>query len=177
MRFVKIAAAQWIASARPSASAWLETSMTQCVSPAARIAANVACRSIASGVVRATACSAPPIDRRHRAEQAGRLARGLEQRAHEVGRRRLAVRAGDADRAQRRGRVAVQARGGGRHRGAHVVDDDLRHAEAERVVDDERGRAARDGVGGEVVAVAGEAAHAEEDRAGRRPGGCRRRAR
>ena len=60
MRFVKIAAAQWIASARCSASAWLETSMTQCVSPASRIAANAACRSIASGVVRATSCSTPP---------------------------------------------------------------------------------------------------------------------
>ena len=60
MRFVKIAAAQWIASARCSASAWLETSMTQCVSPASRIAANAACSSIASGVVRATSCSMPP---------------------------------------------------------------------------------------------------------------------
>ena len=67
--------------------------MTQCVSPASRIAANVACRSIASGVVRATVVLVAADDRGHRAEQAARLARRLQQRAHEVGRRRLAVRA------------------------------------------------------------------------------------
>ena len=106
MRFVKIAAAQWIASARPSASAWLETSMTQCVSPASRIAANAACRSIASGVVRSDLVLDAPDDGLHGPEQPGRLARGLEQRAHEVGARRLAVGPGDADRlaASRSGR-------------------------------------------------------------------------
>ena len=66
---------------------------------------------------------------------------------------------------QARRRVAVEARGGGRHRGADVVDDDLGHAEAERALDDERDRAARDRVGGEVVAVAREARDAEEQRA------------
>ena len=63
-------------------------------------------------------------------------------------------------------RVAVEARGGAGHRGAHVVDEHLGHAEAERALDDERGRAARHGVGGEVVPVAGEAGDAEEQRAG-----------
>jgi hypothetical protein len=63
----------------------------------------------------------------------------------------------------------VQASGGGRHRRAHVLDDDLRHGEAERMVDDERDRPAGDRVGGEVVAVAREAAHAEEHGALRDP--------
>ena len=67
-------------------------------------------------------------DRGHGAEQAGRRPARLEQRAHEEGRRRLAVGAGDPDRGQPRGRVAGQRGGGGRHRGAHVVDEDLRHA-------------------------------------------------
>ena len=49
---------------------------------------------------------------------------------------------------------------------ADVVDQHLGHAEAERPLDDERGGAARHRVGGEVVPVAGEAGHAEEQRAG-----------
>ena len=60
----------------------------------------------------------------------------------------------------------MEARGGDRHRGAHVGDLNLRHAEAERPRDHERRRAARDGVGRELVAVAREAGHAEEQRSG-----------
>ena len=60
MRLVKIATAQWIASARCSASAWEETSIAQAASPPASIAANVACSSIASGVVRTVGCCSPP---------------------------------------------------------------------------------------------------------------------
>ena len=60
MRLVKIAADQWIASARCRDSAWLETSMTTASSPAASMSAKVRCRSMASGVVRATACCSPP---------------------------------------------------------------------------------------------------------------------
>ena len=58
----------------------------------------------------------------------------------------------------------MEAGRGDGHRGAHVVDDHLGHAEAERALDDERGGAARHRVGGEVVPVAGEAGHAEEQR-------------
>ena len=167
VRLVKTAADQWMASARCRASAWLETSMTTASSPAASMSAKVRCRSMASGVVRATACCSPPTIGGHRAEQAGRAPARLQQRAHEEGRRRLAVGAGDPDRGQPRGGVAGQRGGGGRHRGAHVVDEDLGHAALQRALDDERHRAARDRVVGEVVAVAREARHAEEQRARR----------
>ena len=46
----------------------------------------------------------------------------LQQRAGEERGRRLAVGAGDAGDAQRRRRIAVEARGGQRHRGPHVLD-------------------------------------------------------
>ena len=49
---------------------------------------------------------------------------------------------------------------------ADVLDLHLGHAEPERPRDHERRRAALDRVGGEVVAVAGEAGHAEEQVAG-----------
>jgi hypothetical protein len=60
LRLVKTAAAQWIASARPSSSACDETSIAQARSPASTMRAKVAWRSIASGVVRSTASSRPP---------------------------------------------------------------------------------------------------------------------
>ena len=100
------------------------------------------------------------------AEQPARPPGRLEQRADEERRGRLAVGAGDPDDRQPRRRIAVEARRGERHRGADVLDHDLRHAEPERPRDDERRRAARDGVGREVVAVAGEPRDAEEQRAG-----------
>ena len=69
------------------------------------------------------------------------------------------------------GRRAVgspwNARRRARHRGADVVDPHLGHAEPERPRDDQRGRAPRDRVRREVVPVAREAGHAEEQRAGR----------
>ena len=102
----------------------------------------------------------------HAAEQAARPAGGLEQLAHEMRRRRLAAGAGDADHRQLGRRVAVEARRGARHRGAHVVDSNLRHAQAERPLNDQRGGAARHRIRCEVVAVAGEPGHAEEQRPG-----------
>ena len=166
VRLVNTAAATWIPSARRSSSACEEISIAHASSPASTIAANVRWRSIASGVVRTTGCSTPPITDLTVPEQAAAAVGGLQQRAHEERRRRLAVGAGDADDRQPRRRVAVEARRGDRHRGADVVDLHLGHAEAERPRDHERGRAALDGVGGEVVAVAGEAGHAEEQEAG-----------
>jgi hypothetical protein len=106
----------------------------------------------------------PRDDRADGPEQPGGQATGLEQRADEEGGRGLAVRAGDPDGPQRGGRVAVEPRGGRRHRRADVADDDLGHPEAERALHDERGGAAGDGVGREVVTVAREPRHAEEDR-------------
>ncbi len=62
MRLVNTATAQWIASARCSASACEETSIAQAVSPPLSISAKVAWSSIASGVVRSVARSAPPTN-------------------------------------------------------------------------------------------------------------------
>ena len=103
-------------------------------------------------------------DRGHGAEQPGAPTTRLEQRAHEEGRRRLAVGPRDPDRRQPRCRVAGQGGGGGCHRGAHVVDEDLWDRGAQRPLHDERHRAARDRVVGVVVAVAREARHTEEQR-------------
>ena len=68
--------------------------------------------------------------------------------------------------AQRGRGVPVEAGGGGRHRGAHVLDLDLRHAGVDRPRDDQRRGAARHRVGREVVPVAREPGHAEEQGAG-----------
>ena len=111
VRFVNAATSQWIASARCSASACEETSITHGV-VAARRASRRTCaagRSPRASCAR-VGCSAPPTIDGHRAEQPGAAAAGLQQRAHEEGRRRLAVRAGDAD-------DAAAARSG-RRRGA-----------------------------------------------------------
>ena len=54
---------------------------------------------------------------------------------------------------------------------AHVVDEDLRDAQPERPLHDQRDGAARDRLGREVVPVAGEARDAEEERARRHGAG------
>jgi hypothetical protein len=111
----------------------------------------------------------PADPRGDRAEQPGLQPSGLEQRADDEARRGLAVGPGDADDRQPVGRVAVEARGGRRHRRADGGDAHLGHAEAERALDDERGGAPGDGVEREVVAVAREARNAEEERSGLDP--------
>ena len=93
----------------------------------------------------------------------------VEDGAQEKGRRRLAVRsrhAGDLERARR---LAEEDVGGDRHRRAGVLDDELRHLELERALDDERDGTGRHGLGGEVVPVGPRAGHAEEHRARRDP--------
>ena len=60
MRFVKTATSNSTSAVRRSASACEDTSMTQARSPESSIARKVACRSIASGVVRTTSLSSPP---------------------------------------------------------------------------------------------------------------------
>ena len=53
-----------------------------------------------------------------------------------------------------------------RHRRARVRDDELRHREVERALDDERDRAVRDRLRREIVAVGALARDAEEERPG-----------
>ena len=166
LRLVNAATAKRTPSTRCSSSACEETSIAHAASPAASIAANV---RLQVDRLRRRADRGPLVtadDRAHAPEQAAADARGLEQLAQQERRGRLPARARDADDLERRRRVAVEARGGGGHRGADVVDEHLGHAEAERPVDDERGGAALHGVGGEVVPVAGEAGDAEEQRPG-----------
>ena len=138
----------------------------------------VACRSIASGVVRSTCSSAPPTIRFTVPSRPGLDARALEDVADQEGRRRLAVRARDARDPQLGGRVAVEARRGVRHRRAGVADDRLDHVRLEV----ERGarRRRRDAPAwtaqrGELVAVGGVARGSQKKRAPGPPCGCRRR--
>ncbi len=63
VRLVNTLTSKWIASARRRTSACEETSITQALSPASSMRANVACRSIASGVVRSTSSTSPPTTR------------------------------------------------------------------------------------------------------------------
>ena len=63
VRLVNTRQAKRMPDARPSSSACEETSIAQALSPASTIARKVACRSIASGVVRSTSSSRPPTTR------------------------------------------------------------------------------------------------------------------
>src|SRR2546422_3979873 len=63
--------------------------------------------------------------------------------------------------------MAEEAGGRRRPRSSHERHDDLRHAEAEGTLDDDRPSASLHGVLGEVVAIAVEAAHTEKEGAGR----------
>src|ERR1044071_7684793 len=60
-RLVNAPTANRVPLARPSASAWLDTSIGTCVTPRSSITANSACRSGASGVVNALASRSPAI--------------------------------------------------------------------------------------------------------------------
>ncbi len=105
----------------------------------------------------------PADDRGDRAEQSALLAhRLLQQGAHEVGRRRLAVRSRDADDAQLRGRIAVEARRDRGHRRARRADQHFRHAELQASLHDQRRRARLECLLRELVPVALKAADAEE---------------
>ena len=162
MRLVKIAAATWIA-VRPPQLERVRGDLHRAGAVAA--VEHLAERALEVDRLGRGADGRPLLAGDHRGhgpEQAGLAPGRLEQRADEERRRGLAVRPRDADYGQPARGVAVEARGGDRHRGADVVDLDLGHAEAERPGDDERRRPARDRVGREVVAVAGEAGDAEE---------------
>ena len=166
VRLVNTAAATWIPSARRSSSACEEISIAHASSPASAIAANVRWRSIASGVVRTTGCSTPPItDLTVPSRPQRRSAASSSERTRNAVVVLPLVPVMPTTRQPRR-RIAVEARRGHRHRGADVVHLHLGHAEAERARDHQRGGPALDGVGGEVMAVTGEAGHAEEQEPG-----------
>ena len=97
----------------------------------------------------------PPADaRRDRADHAGREPGGLEGRNGEIGRRRLAVGAGDADHRQLVRRIAVPPRGGTGQRGSRGGDHELRRGDpGHRPLDDHARRARLDRRRHEVVAV------------------------
>ena len=98
------------------------------------------------------------------AEQAGLVPGGLEQVPDEERGRRLAVRAGDAHHVEPGGRISVEASRRGAHGGAHVVDHDLRDAQVQPALGDERHRAPFHGLGSELVPVTREARHAKKQR-------------
>ena len=100
-----------------------------------------------------------------RPEQARAPPGGGEDREQEEARRRLPARAGDADHLELPGRLAEEHVRRGRHRRARVADDDLRHGQVERALDDERDRSALHRLRREVVAVDARARHGEEERA------------
>ena len=88
------------------------------------------------------------------AEQPARALRGIQHGRQQQRRRRLAVRAGDADDGELAARVAVERGGQPRHALAGVVAQDLRHAEVGQLALDEQCHGTvRDGGGSEVVAV------------------------
>src|SRR5581483_2487678 len=98
-----------------------------------------------------------------RPEQARPPAGGGEDGEEEERRGRLAARAGDADDLELARRLAEEDVRRRRHRGAGVADDDLRHVELERPLDDERDGAVLDRLLREVVPVRPLPGDAEED--------------
>ena len=52
---------EWVPATRPSARAWLETSIAAAVTPRSAMVASSACRSVASGVVSSLAATSAPI--------------------------------------------------------------------------------------------------------------------
>ena len=97
-------------------------------------------------------------------QQTGLASVRLQQRLDQECRGRLAVGAGHADRLKARGRVAVKGRRGRRHRRPDARHSDLWNAQIEGTLDDQRRGAPGDRVGRELMTVAGEPGHAEEQR-------------
>ena len=113
---------------------------------------------------RAPLAADPHLDR---AEQAWTAAGGSEDRVEQERRRRLPVRprhARDLELARRPAEEDVRRQ---RHRDARVRDDELRHVQVERALDDERHGAGGDRSGGEIVAVGPLARDADEERSRR----------
>ena len=101
----------------------------------------------------------------HGAKQPTALAGGFQQRAHEMGARRLAVGARDADDVQACGRLAVETCSERSHRSPGRAHQQLGNTQSKRALDDQRRRPRRHRLRGEIVAVALVARNAEEQRA------------
>ena len=164
VRLVNTLTANVMPSARPSSSACEDTSIAHAWSPRLRMRTNVSCRSMASPVVRTASSSSPPTTCLTVPSRPVCRPAGLQHVAHQERRGGLAVGAGDARHLQLGGGVAEEGGGHRAHRGPDVVDHHLGHAQAERALAHQRGRAALHGVGGEIVAVDLEAGHTEEER-------------
>ena len=106
-----------------------------------------------------------------RAEQTGLAPVGLEQRSHQEGGGRFAIRPRDTHRLQGVCRVAVERGSGGGHGRADALHPYLRDGQVQWPLDDERHGTPGDRLGGKVVPVSAEAGHTEEQRAGR-DGAC-----
>ena len=130
VRLVNSATSKWIASARCSDSACEETSIAQARSPASSIRRKVACRSIASGVVRSTSSSTPPTTCFTVPSSPHGDPRRLEDLPDQERRGRLPVGPGDPHHPQLRRRVALEPRRQRRHRRPRVRDHHLRHRQA-----------------------------------------------
>ena len=129
VRLVKTPAANVIASTRRSDRACDDTSIAQARQPRrpSRAASPAAPAPPASCASRHADLIANAVS--DRAEEAAAKVGGVEDRRHEVRRRRLAVRAGDADDLHLAARMAVERRGEHGERQPRVVDnrpDDLR---------------------------------------------------
>ena len=164
VRFVKIAAAKWMPSARPSCER-VRGDLDR-AGPVAAVEHRAEVRLQVDRLGgRPSGSSLDPTDHRlDSPQQAAARARvgRLQQRRQEERRRRLPVRPGHAHDPQLGARIAVEADRRRAHRGARGGHQHLGHPEPERALDDERRRAARERLRGEVVPVALEARHAEE---------------
>ncbi len=133
---------------------------------ASSIALNVRWRSIASGVVRTTSCSTPPMTLLTvPSSPVDRPAR-LEQRPGQERRGGLAVGPGDPDHLKGRGRIAIEAGGGGSHGLPAIRHLDLGHRHLERAFHHQGHRSPLHRLGGEVVPVPREPGDTEEERPG-----------
>ena len=110
----------------------------------------------------------PGLDR---PEQPRPAARGSEHRVEQEGGRRLPTRARHPRDLQFRGRPLEELLRRRRHRRTRVRDNELRHGQIERPLDDERDRSVLDRLRCEVVPVRSHPRHAEEERP--RPGATR----
>ena len=127
VRLVNSATSKWIASARCSASACEDTSITQARSPAVQ--------HPPEGRLQVDRLRRRPLDLLldpadhllHRPQQPALDPRRLEDLPHQEGRRRLPIRPGDPDHPQLRRRIPIEPRRQRRHRRPRVRNDHLRH--------------------------------------------------
>ena len=99
-RLVNAPTAKRVPATRPSASAWLDTSIATSVTPPSSITANSACRSGASGVVNALGSVAPATRTADGADQPGGASGRGQPRLEQVRHGGLAAGPGDAEHAQ-----------------------------------------------------------------------------